>query len=140
MKTSMTYNEIYFILSLINDMSGLKLKAKAMTEKLLLRAHYLKPVHEYEEFKKSVDEDETADEEAKAKAKTEKAQEVVEGFTPRYLSEAAFEQIVEAMPEDGMITSQLAAPVTDENGNATALGKLPVEFWLQAVAENVVGI
>lgn len=141
MKATMTYNDIYFILALLNDLSALKLPAKAMTEKLLLRAHYSKPQREFEEVKESIAKDEAADDEAKQKAVTEKATEEVGGFAPRYFSEASFEQIVAAAAEQGeLIESRIAAPVVGEDGNAVALGKFPTEIWLQTIAERLVEV
>lgn len=141
MKATMTYNDIYFIIALINDLSVLKLPAKAMTEKLLLRAHYTKPMREFEEVKESIAKDEAADDEAKQKAVTEKATEEIPGFTPRYFSIEAFEQIVAAAAEKGeFIESRLAAPEVGEDGNPNALGKFPTEIWLQTIAERLVEV
>lgn len=136
-----TYNDIYFIIALINDLSALKLPAKAMTEKLLLRAHYSKPMREFEDTKETINKDEGSDDEAKGKAITQKAAEEIPGFTPRYFSIEAFEQIVAAAAEQGdEIESRLAAPKVGEDGNPVALGKIPTEAWLQTIAERLVEV
>lgn len=136
----LTYNDIYFILTFINDLSTVKLPTKAMTEKLLLRAHYLKPLREFEDFKQTTHNDENADEEAKNKAITEKLNETVEGFTPRYFTTEAFEQIVGAVSavadENGEIKSLLNVQ-TGEDGK-TVLGSVPFEAWLQSFVEVLV--
>ena len=140
MKKTMNYNEVYHALMLLNDLSQLKLAAKATTEKLLIRAHYAKPMKDFEEFSQSVNGDEKADDEAKKSALETKASETIEGFTPRSLSVEAFEQIVEAAADRDMITSGIAAPVKNDKGEVTGAGQLPTEFWLQTIAENLVEV
>ena len=140
MEKKLTYNDIYFILTFINDLATVKLPTKAMTEKLLLRAHYLKPLREFEDFKRTTGEDENADDEAKNKAITEKAAEAIEGFTPRYFTEEAFEQIVGAVSAaadgNGEIASLLAAHTTEDG--KPELGSIPFEAWLQSFIEVLV--
>ncbi len=140
MKQTVNYNEAYIASSLIEDLSALELPAKALTEKLLARIAYGKPVRDFEEIKKSVNDDEKADAETKTKVITEKATEEVPGFTPKGFSAEAFEQIVEAAVTVGNIPSRLAAPQLNEDGEAIALGTLPAEIWLEAFAENLVEI
>ena len=136
----MTYNDLYFILTLINDLSTAKLPTKAMSEKLLIRAHYLKPLQEFEAFKQTTNDDEAADDEAKNKAITDKLNEPIEGFNPRYFTEEAFEQIVGAVTanadENGNIKSLLAARATEDG--KTELGDVPAEAWLQSFIEVLV--
>lgn len=148
MNTTMTYNDIYFNIALLNDLAELKLPAKATTERLLLRAHYSKPHREFEDIKETILKDEASDDEAKNKAVAEKAQEEIAGFKPRYFSEAALEQIVAAVTELGDdIQSQLAGiklneegnPVLDEDGKPQ-FNEIKIEGWLNAIVERFVEV
>ncbi len=139
MEKKITYNDIYFIIALLGDLSALRLPAKAMTEKLLLRAHYSKAMREFEDARDTINKDEAADDDAKTKAVTEKAAEEVKDFTPRYFTTEALEQIVAAAADHGdFIESRIAAPKVDEEGNPVGLGQLPTEAWLQTIAERLV--
>ena len=141
MKKEYTYNDVYSALALIDDLGGVKLPGKAMAEKLLLRVLYNRPHNDFEEIKRVIDEDKDADDETKLKSKTDKAGEVVAGFVPKGFSAEAFEQIVETLAgQCETIKSRLASPQLDDEGNPTDLGELPVELWLQIVAENIVDL
>lgn len=129
----MTYNDIYLRWALLNDLGAFELPSKAMTEKLILRAHYGRAVRDFESVKDVIAGDAKADDAAKAEAVKAKAGETAEGFSDRRFSVCAFEQIVAAASSGQTVASALAQP--DDGGTA---GRLPVETWLQAIADTLV--
>lgn len=132
----MKNSQINVALILINDLSNFKLPTKAMTEKLLLRSHYRKPISELQAALQDIDTDDKADDEAKKNARQAKWDEDVKNFNPRYFTKEAFEQIVDAATQKATVESMLAAQ-PDENGAFKPV-EIPTEMWLSEFVEALV--
>jgi len=103
---TITYNEAYTRLCLLEDMRALTLPAKTLAEVLILRAAYRKPIAAWSQLTESINTDEQADDEARAKA-IEAAANEDSGAANRVLSTAAFTDVVEAGMTKGMVKSNL---------------------------------
>ena len=102
----MTYNDLLTAMAVLGDALGMALPAKALSETLLLRAHYAKGVKEWQTMTEQVQKDmprndgEGADEYAKRLGGV-LAQKVGEECAVewRRLSRAAFEELCGVCPE-----------------------------------------
>lgn len=130
MKTkTMTYNELYFALSLVGAALSLKLKPKALAESLIMRSAYLPGIQAFEEIRNQLteaaeesdksEESEPSEESATpAEDKTAALAEAADGdsgIARRLYSPEAFEQICEAA---------IAAETVEINGIAAPAAQL----------------
>lgn len=128
----MTYNEALLKNALINELGQIKgLKAKAMTEKILLSIHYRKAMEEWTKAREAIDSEADADEKVKQDAVNAKVMEDC-GLDERRMSAEAFEQVVEAALAVESVQSVLAVSAEGE------APKIPAAGWLQAFAEVLV--
>lgn len=127
----MTYNEALIRNAFLSELSAVAdLKAKAMTERILLSIHYRKVAEEWLKIREAIIGDSNASDEVKNEAVKAKVQEDC-GLEERKMTREAFEQVVEAMLSIGGIKSFLGA-TADEKGE---LLRVPASIWLQAFAE-----
>lgn len=127
----MTYNEALVRNAFLNELSAVSdLKAKAMTERILLSIHYRKAADEWLKIREAIIGDNNASDEVKNEAVKAKVQEDC-GLEARKMTREAFEQVVEAMLPIGGIKSFLGATADEKN----EFLRVPAPIWLQAFAE-----
>ena len=146
----MNYNDVYTRMALLGDVLGLAPAAKAMSETLMMRAHYSRTVKEFETAMEQVRTDTTPADGSERTAEQEKLyNETVEakaredcGADDRRYSAAALEQICEAAMAKGAVKSALAVAVTKdaEGKEKTAPGaQIPAVAWLDLLAAHLAG-
>ncbi len=142
MKKGLTYNDVYVCMALLGDALQLSLPKKALSEVLMLRAHYGKGVKEFDEAKKQIVDDASKGKdpekdkeaiEAAVKEPIEAKAKEEAGIASRPLSAGAFEEICGAATEAGNIRSGLfPAPAEGE-----APEGVPALLWLETLAYNL---
>lgn len=131
----MTYNDILTAMAMLGDALRMSLPAKALSETLLLRAHYSKGIKEWstmtEQMQKDMPRNEgEADEEYSKRLNgllITKAEEDC-SLAKRGYSVAAFEELCGACPRD----------VIERNVDKDEVVKIPAVVWLDWVAANLV--
>lgn len=124
----MTYKDALIRSSLLSELRTVKgLKAKALSERILLDIHYRRVVEEWFRVREEIAAEPEATDEVKLDALEKKAMEDC-GVAERRMSAEAFEQTTEAVLMKGDINSFLSA---DGRG-------LYAEVWLSAFAELLV--
>lgn len=124
----MTYKDALIRSSLLSELRTVKgLKAKALSERILLGIHYRRVVEEWFRVREEIAAEPEATDEVKLDALEKKAMEDC-GVAERRMSAEAFEQTTEAVLMKGDINSFLSA---DGRG-------LSAEVWLSAFAELLV--
>lgn len=131
----MNYNEALTKNALLGELSTIGgLKAKAMTEKILLSIHYRRAGEEWMKARETVLGEKDATDEVKEEALQAKLMEDC-GLEDRRMSVAAFEQVVEAAVARETMPSFLAGgPAPD----SPELPQIPTAAWLQTFAELLV--
>lgn len=139
-----TYNDAYLRMAILGDALQLPLPKKALSEVLMLRAHYGKAQKDFEAAKKQIAEDAAQGKDAKKDKKAidaavkdaieAKAAEAA-GIADRRLSPEAFEELCGTAAEAGNIRSGLW-PAKNDKGEQAA-GEVPALVWLEAVAFNL---
>lgn len=131
----MTYNDVLTAMAMLGDALRMSLSAKALSETLLLRAHYSKGVREWstmtEQMQKDMPRNEgEADEEYSRRLNellVTKADEEC-SLAKRGYSVAAFEELCGACPRD----------VVERGAGEGEVAKIPAVAWLDYVAANLV--
>ncbi len=139
-----TYNDAYLRMAILGDALQLPLPKKALSEVLMLRAHYGKAQKDFEAAKKQIAEDAAQGKDAKKDKKAidaavkdaieAKAAEAA-GIADRRLSPEAFEELCGTAAEAGNIRSRLW-PAKNDKGEQEA-GEVPALVWLEVVAFNL---
>lgn len=144
MKKGLTYNDIYVCMALLGDALQLSLPKKALSEVLMLRAHYGRAQKDFEAAKKQIAEDAAQGKDAKKEKKAieEAAKEAIEkkaaesaGIADRRLSPEAYTELCGAAIEAGTVRSGLW-PQKNDKGEQEA-GVVHALVWLEAVAFNL---
>lgn len=131
----MTYNDILTAMAILGDALRMSLPAKALSETLLLRAHYSKGIKEWstmtEQVQKDMPRNEGETDEDYSKRLNElllpKAEEEC-SLAKRGYSVAAFEELCGACPKDAV----------ERNVGKDEVAKIPAIVWLDYVAANLV--
>lgn len=139
-----TYNDAYLRMAILGDALQLPLPKKALSEVLMLRAHYGKAQKDFEAAKKQIAEDAAQGKDPKKDKKAidaavkdaieAKAAEAA-GIADRRLSAEAFEELCGTAAEAGAIRSGLW-PQKNDKGEQEA-GEVAALVWLEAVAFNL---
>lgn len=139
-----TYNDAYLRMAILGDALQLPLPKKALSEVLMLRAHYGKAQKDFEAAKKQIAEDAAQGKDPKKDKKAidaavkdaieAKAAEAA-GIADRRLSPEAFEELCGTAAEAANIRSGLW-PAKNDKGEQEA-GEVPALVWLEAVAFNL---
>lgn len=139
-----TYNDAYLRMAILGDALQLPLPKKALSEVLMLRAHYGKAQKDFEAAKKQIAEDAAQGKDPKKDKKAidaavkdaieAKAAEAA-GIADRRLSPEAFEELCGTASAAENIRSGLW-PAKNDKGEQEA-GAVPALVWLEAVAFNL---
>lgn len=136
----MKYVEVINRMRMLGDALQLSLPAKAMSETLLLRAHYAKGISEWQTMADQVGKDmpreEGEDDATYLKRLNDvlmpKSEEEAPTVADRRYSVEAFELLCEAAIKKGKIASSVH--ITDKGEPA----EVPAPAWLEVVAVNLV--
>lgn len=124
----MTYKDALIRKSLLNELASVRgLKAKALSERILLDIHYRKAADEWFRAREAIAAETEATEGVKLEILEKKAMEDC-GVAERRMSAEAFEQTAEAVLLKGGINSFLSADGKE----------IPAEMWLGVFAEMLV--
>lgn len=131
----MNFNEALTKNALLSELSQIEgMKAKAMTEKILLSIHYRRACDEWMRVREAVMGEKDATDEVKESALQAKLMESC-GLEDRRMSVAAFEQVVEAaVAREDMSSFLTGAPTTDNH----EMKRISTAAWLQVFAELLV--
>lgn len=139
-----TYNDAYLRMAILGDALQLPLPKKALSEVLMLRAHYGKAQKDFEAAKKQIAEDAAQGKDPKKDKKAIDAavKDAIEakaaegaGIADRRLSPEAFEELCGTASTAGAIRSGLW-PQKNDKGEQEA-GEVAALVWLEAVAFNL---
>lgn len=132
----MNYNEALTKNALLGELGTIAgLKAKAMTEKILLSIHYRRAGEEWMKAREAIMAEKDATDEVKDEALNAKLNEDC-AIEDRRMSVTAFEQVVEAAVASGeTMPSFLAGNPTPDT---TETPRIPTADWLQTFAELLV--